>query len=263
MRQQYSGSKGVSSLAPGAGAWDRGVRFAVSIASCDDDVREAQRLRHRVFVEEMGARLAGSTDGVEADRFDPFCAHVLVRHGADGPVVGTYRLLPGDRAREAGGFIAESLFDLESLAPIRDDLVELGRACIEPRLRGGVVLMLMWSEIVRFASARRFGYLFGCASLDRSDGGANAARACRALRGHRSRDPWRVTPRVALPHVPVTGDEAPRLSPVLRGYLRAGASILGEPAWDRDFDTADLLVMLPIAGFSPRYAKRFVGTGRT
>lgn len=265
MREQYPASRSLSPLtepAPRAARASR-ERGSPSLVVCeartDDDVRAAQRLRYQVFVQEMGARLAGASGGLEADRFDPFCTHILVRRGAHGPVVGTYRLLHGERAAQAGGFICEELFDLEQLAGIRGEAVELGRACVDPRLRGGVVLMLLWSGIARYVMAHGARYLFGCASLDRRDGGASAARVCARLAADHAAPPaFAVTPRVQVPPAADRGLGEGRVPVVLKGYLRAGAWVCGEPAWDRHFDTADLLVLLPVAKFVPRYARHFL-----
>lgn len=106
--------------------------YRVSLATCQDDVRAAQRLRHLVFAGELGARLEGPEPGLDSDAFDAYCDHLLVRETATGDVVATYRLLPPDRARIAGRLYAESEFDLTRLAPIRDDLVEVGRSCVHP-----------------------------------------------------------------------------------------------------------------------------------
>jgi putative hemolysin len=276
MHEQYPASFDLSPLAAQASGGDArpadsdettdaapraGPALVLTEARNDDDVRAAQRLRYRVFVDEMGAKLDVSTDGIEADHIDPFCAHILVRQGRDGPVVGTYRLLPGDRAHKAGGFIAEELFDLGPLSEFRRESLELGRACVDPALRGGVILMMLWSGIARYAMARGSRYLFGCASIDRRDGGGNAARVhARAARDHLAPPAFRVTPRIQVPAPVASSMGEGRMSAVLKGYLRMGAWVCSEPAWDRRFDTADLFVLLPMARFVPRYALRFLNS---
>jgi putative hemolysin len=228
-------------------------RLTVSIARTDADVREAQRLRHSVFVEELGAKVDGRAAGLEFDRYDAHCEHVLVRAEPDGSVVGTYRLLGSASARRCGGFIAEELFDLAALGTIRHDLLELGRACVDPRYRGGTAVMMLWSCIVRYAMESGHRYLFGCASFDLGAGLAQVMRACeRVLRTHRAPARFAVMPRVPLPGVDRNSRAECAAAPaVLQGYLRAGA-------WDRRFNSADLLVLLPIARFTPRYARRFL-----
>lgn len=256
MGEQYPASRHVSSRdAPGAPGT---AEYFACEARSQGDVLDAQRLRHRVFVRELGARLAVAGDA-EADRFDPFCTHVVVRRRRDGAVVGTYRLLSGNAARRAGGFIAEELFDLHPLRHLRHGTVELGRACVDPEARGGVVLMLLWSAIARYAATHDVQHFIGCASLARNDDGTAAARVCRhALARHLAPPAFRVTPRIAVPRA---ADEDKREQPasgVLKGYLRMGAWVCGEPAWDRRFDTADLFVLLPVRRFVRRYARHFL-----
>ncbi|MBK6046164.1 GNAT family N-acetyltransferase, partial [Streptomyces sp. MBT55] len=172
--------------------------YRVSLATCQKDVRAAQRLRHLVFAGELGARLEGPEPGLDSDAFDAYCDHLLVRETATGDVVATYRLLPPDRARIAGRLYAESEFDLSNLDAIRDDLVEVGRSCVHP------------------------------------------AHHCDASA-----------------HGPEAGSRAD-LPPLLRGYLRLGAQVCGAPAYDPDFNVADLYVLLSLRRTDPRYLRHFL-----
>jgi putative hemolysin len=243
------------------GPWrDPTSRLTVAMARSDADVRAAQRLRHRVFIEELGVNLDGGAAGLEFDRYDEHCEHMLVRVGRDGPVVGTYRLLGAAAARRCGGFMAEELFDLASLRPVRHELLELGRACVDPGFRGGTVVMLLWNGIVRYAIEGGYRYLFGSASLDLGAGRAEVLQVCeRVLRMHRAPSQFAVLPRVPLAGADGNGGAEGAAAPaVLEGYLRAGAWACGEPSWDRRFNSADLLVLLPVTRFTPRYARRFL-----
>lgn len=49
------------------------------------------------------------------------------------------------------------------------------------------------------------------------------------------------------------------LPPLIKGYVRLGALICGPPAWDQQFRTADLLMLLSISRMDPRYARHFFG----
>ncbi len=156
--------------------------------------------------------------------------------------------------------MSEREFDLASLVAIRAGMAEVGRACIDPRYRGGVVLMLMWSGIARHVRRRGVHFLFGCASIGMGDGGANAIRTCGELvQSHLSPPEYRVLPRIALPPVPMTGVAPAAIPALLKGYMRLGAWVCGEPAWDPEFNTADLPVLLPIARVEKRYARHFLG----
>src|SRR4051794_18711446 len=113
-------------------------RYTVGLAVTPADVRAAQRLRHQVFAEEMGARLDSPLSGLDVDRFDAYCDHLLVREG--DTVVGTYRLLPPGRSDR---LYSDAEFDLGRLAGVRENLVEAGRTCVHPGHRRGGVMALM------------------------------------------------------------------------------------------------------------------------
>ena len=238
-------------------------RLQVRMANSVDEVHAAQRLRHRVFAGELGARLAGKGDRDE-DFFDAWCEHLIVVDGESGAVVGTYRLLPAERARRLGTFYADGEFDLTRLAHLKPRMVEIGRACVDPAHRGGAVLMLLWHGIAEFMRRHRYDYLIGCASIGMQDGGLNAQRVYEVVAGshlapieYRVLPRHRLLPREALSQEP--SPEAPQIPPLLKGYLRLGAWVGGEPAWDPDFNTADLLVLLPLSRIDDRYARHYGG----
>jgi putative hemolysin len=231
--------------------------LTVSLARSRDDVRAAQRLRHRVFIEEMGARIGARLSSVERDRFDPFCEHLIVRDCGTGEVIGTYRLLTPERAARLGSFIASAEFDLTPLEALRAGLAELGRACIHRDYRSGAAIMLLWSGIAAFIRAQGVRHLFGCASIGMEDGGANALAVCAAVASHHLAPvQYRVIPRTPLAHVAGNCARA-RIPALLKGYLRLGAWVCGEPAWDPEFNTADLLVLLSLERLEARYARHF------
>jgi putative hemolysin len=242
--------------------YQRGTtRLAVHFARSMSDVVEAQRLRYQVFGEELGARLRTAEEGIDRDIFDAFCEHLLVRDSGSGEVVGTYRLLNGAQARKIGGFYSDDEFDLARLAHLRERLVEVGRSCVHSDYRHGGTIALLWSGLAEYMSRHRYEYLIGCCSVSMRDGGRAAAGLYHRLKDHHlSPAEYRVFPRH---HLPVASSqvwlEAP-MPPLLKAYLRVGAWICGEPAWDPDFNTADFLVMLPMTEVGPRYAKRFLGS---
>lgn len=237
-------------------------KLFLSYAQSEDDVKEAQRLRYRVFVEEMGARLPGGADGLDQDIFDPFCEHLLVRNFDTGEVVGTYRLLPPDQAKKIGGLYSQNEFDLTRLLHLSGRMAEVGRSCVHPDYRNGAAISLLWSGLAKHMLSKGYEYLIGCASVSMADGGHAAASLYNTLRTD-SMSPveWRVFPRCPLPLEKLNGNHsAPApLPPLLKGYLRAGAYICGDPAWDPDFNTADFLVLLPMSKVSKRYARHFLG----
>lgn len=237
-------------------------RLQIAWARDAAEVNAAQRLRYQVFAQELGARLdtAGAAAGLDADRFDPFCDHLLVRAGPldGGIVVGTYRVLPPARARAAGGYYTDTEFDLAPLAPLRSRALELGRSCVHPAWRTGSVILAMWSALASYMQRHRLETMIGCASIDMADGGANAAALWRTLRRtHLAAPRWQVTPRLPLPEMGAAGGPA-IAPPLLKGYLRCGARVIGAPAVDAAFGTADLPLMLRMGEMAPRYRRHLL-----
>lgn len=233
-------------------------RLSVGFARTENERRAAQRLRWRVFAEEMGARLASSEPGLDCDEFDAHCEHLVVRDADQ--VVGTYRLLSPQSARRLGRYYSETEFDLGRLERLRGGMVEVGRSCIDARYRSGAVIALLWAGLARYMLAGRHEYLMGCASMSVADGGRAAAAVYEEIReAHLAPAEYRVFPRSPLSLKKHDLKEKPQMPPLLRGYLRCGAYIAGEPAWDPDFNTADFFVLLPLARVERRYARHFLG----
>jgi len=233
--------------------------LVLRFARTPSEVREAQRLRHEVFAGEMGARMPGD-DGLDADAFDPYCEHLLVRESDGGRVVGTYRILSPEQARRAGGYYSEQEFDLGRLHHLRGRMVEIGRSCVHPDYRSGGVITLLWSGLLRYMSVNGYDAIIGCASVSMQDGGQLAVSLYNMLkRTNLSPSEYRVFPRCELPlAVLKSAGEDARLPPLIKGYVRIGAYVCGAPAWDPDFNTADLLMMLPMSRIDARYAKHFL-----
>lgn len=232
-----------------------------------DEVREAQRLRHRVFVESMGARIAapaGTPAGHDADRYDPHCEHLIVRafdHADDqsGRVVGTYRVMTPDAALRAGGLYSDDGFDLSAIDELRPSMVELGRSCVDPGYRQGVVIMLLWSRLGQFMQDNRLRWMMGSASVTMNDGGVYAASLWRSLMAaHAAPAGMWVTPRRPLPLERLQAHHQVEPPPLIRSYLRCGATILGAPAQDPDFGTADLPMLLDLHALSSRHQAHFL-----
>lgn len=235
-------------------------QFVVSMARTEAEVREAQRLRYKVFVEEMGARLSCAEAGVDKDMYDPFCDHLLVRDADTSEVVGTYRILTPEQAQKIGGYYSENEFDLTRLSNLRERMVEVGRSCVHPDYRSGGVITLLWSGLAEYMLKNKYEYMIGCASISMADGGHNAASIYNKVKVDcMSPIEWRAFPRCALPLESLDNHAESFLPPLIKGYLRMGAYVCGDPAWDPDFNTADLLVLLPMSRLNSRYAKHFLG----
>jgi len=233
--------------------------YRVSLARHDDEVRAAQRLRWQVFAEELGARLSDTEPGYDIDLFDRYCEHLLVRESATGEIVGTYRILGPEAAKRVGCFYTDGEFDLTRLQHLRGRMVEVGRSCVHADHRSGGVIAMLWSGLAEYMLRNGHEYLIGCASIGMRDGGHNAASLWHALRQkHLAPIEWRVFPRHPLPLDAYAGIPAPVVPPLIKGYLRVGCYICGEPAWDPDFNTADLPILLPVKNVNATYARHFL-----
>ena len=243
------------------------LRLEAAWADSLEELREVQRLRFRVFAGEGGARLTpppGTPPGHDADRFDAHCAHLLVRAVAAGDdrgeVVGTYRVLTPDAARRAGGFYSETEFDLAPLAPLRSRMVELGRSCIHPAWRTGGTILALWSALGEFMMLHGLDVAFGCASVALGDGGHAAASLWRQLSTEHLAPPARrVRPLQPLALGTLRDDLDVETPALIRGYLRCGAELLGPPACDPDFGTADLPMLMKLDGLPRRHRRHFLG----
>ena len=234
-------------------------RYHISLAVDDSEIREAQRLRYKVFAEEMGARLASSHPGLDIDLYDPFCDHLLVRDLASGEIVGTYRILSPEAAKRVGSYYSEQEFDLTRLNFLRPRMAELGRSCVHPAHRSGAVIARLWMGLADYMTRYGYEYIVGCASIGMADGGHIAASVYRqVIERHLAPIEWRAAPRYRLPVESLDDGQTAALPPLIKGYTRLGALVCGEPAWDPDFNTADLLMLLPMKQLNRSYARRLI-----
>jgi putative hemolysin len=229
-----------------------------------DEIREAQRLRYEVFAGEMGAQLSTTLAGHDIDLFDDYCEHLLVRDAATRQVVGTYRVLTPVQAKRVGSTYSDTEFDLVRLRGVRSKMVELGRSCVHPEHRHGGVIMALWGALAEFMVRNQLDTMIGCASIPMLHNGVVsgdlAASIWHQLRQtHMAPIEYQVFPRLPLPVDEL--DQSLTVEPpaLIRGYLRLGAKILGAPAWDPDFNTADLPMMMRIVDLPLRYRKHFLG----
>jgi putative hemolysin len=230
-----------------------------------DQVRQAQRLRYSVFAQEMGAVLHTPLPAHDLDRFDDYCEHLLVQDQATGQTVGTYRLLTPVQAQRAGGLYTETEFNIQSLDALKPQMVELGRSCVHANYRNGAVIMALWGALAQFMQRNQLCTMVGCASIPMLHQGQVSGDAAASIwrqvsQTHLADPAWHVQAHTPLPLAQF--DQAIVAEPpaLIKGYLRLGARVLGAPAWDPDFNTADLPMLLRIEDMPSRYRKHFLGT---
>ena len=244
-------------------------RFTVKLAENDAEVAAAQRLRYRVFVEEMGAVADAESraDRRERDRFDPYCEHLLLLDAEETDpdvecqVVGVYRLMRGDVARAGIGFYGQTEYDLSKLRAFPRPVLELGRSCVDAAYRGGAGMHLLWSGLAQYVADNDIEIMFGVASFHGTDP-APIAEALSYLHYHhlapedirvRTVD-GRFLPMDILPPDRVSRERALRQTPTLiKAYLRLGGFV-GEGAYvDHDFNTIDVCLLMDTTRMVDRY----------
>lgn len=246
-----------------------GPRYSLLLSTDPGMVEAAQRLRYDVFSTTPGFALpAGAHERRDVDRFDEHCDHLLVRDDGTGELVGCYRMLAPSGAIAAGGLYTATEFDICAFDPLRASLVEMGRAAVRDGHRNGAVVLLMWAGILAYLDRYNYDYVTGCVSVPIA-GQLDDCPAGSRLRGVRdfilSRHAAPPQYRVA-PHRPVIVDGAalndipapprPSVPALMRGYLRLGAQVCGEPAHDPDFGVGDFCVLLDKRRADTRYLRR-------
>jgi L-ornithine Nalpha-acyltransferase len=245
----------------------RAGNLEVKLASNLAELDAAMRLRFEVFNLELQEGLVSSYDrGYDTDAYDAYCDHLIVKDLTGDEVVGTYRLLRGSQAERHIGFYSENEFDLSNLKRLEGETLELGRSCIAASHRSYATLNLLWTAIAKYAVERNLSHLFGCASLHISAASEVQPIYSYLRANHFAPEKYRVYPvescRMAVSEnvEERVSSRATRskLSPILKGYLRAGAMICGAPAYDAEFGTADVLVILEMEKMAGRYKQHYV-----
>lgn len=234
------------------------IGISVCLAESPEEIRAAQRLRYQVFAQELGADIQNE-DGLDIDTYDAHCRHLLAFDTGTGEVIGCYRLLTAEGAAAVGAWYSASEFDLSPLADILPQTVELGRACIHPDYRNGGTVMLLWAGLVKFMRDAGLRFMTGCGSISTRDGGHEAAGLYQELQQkHLCPPEWRVRPLNPLNWPVLTPKENPECPTLIKGYLKAGAWICGEPCVDEAFNCADVLILMDISRLNDRYLQRFI-----
>ena len=264
--------RGAASLPPTGLEPQRAGALEVRLATTPADIDAAQALRYRVFYEEMTAKPTAEMAARKRDfdSFDPYCDHLIVIDHKRGPgpksVVATYRLLRRAAAAKHGGFYTASEFDIAPLLRYPGEILELGRSCVLKSHRTKPVLELLWQGIWDFVRALGIDVMFGCASLEGAEGGRHA-ETLGLLAGLRETPAeWRAAALPGERRIEMSASAGldrrralHALPPLIKGYLRLGCYIGDGAVIDRQFDTVDVLIILPVAAIDRKYFGRFGG----
>lgn len=221
-------------------------------------LREAQALRFRVFSAEFNAKLKGAELGLDMDDYDLHCRHIGVRDLSSGELVATTRLLDHHAAAGLGRFYSEEEFALHGLRHLQGPILEIGRTCVDTAYRNGGTIAVLWAELAEVLNEGGYRYLMGCASIPMQDGGIQAQAIMQRLRErHLCTENLRAEPKTPLPALELAGNVIAEMPPLLKAYMRLGAKVCGEPCWDKDFQVADVFILLKRDELCPRYARHF------
>jgi putative hemolysin len=259
-------------------------RYRLRLAESGEDREAVCRLRFKVFNIELGKGLESSYQtGLDADRFDPFCEHLIVEDKLEEHpgrrIVGTYRMQSGETAARHLGYYSEQEFSFTAYEPLRAGILELGRASIDRDHRTPEVLTLLWRGIAQYAHDMGLRYLVGCSSIN-SENPIEGWQMYSQLEHYRVSPEFETVPTDAYacpmehegahaqptpgqansnsPEAMADGPNRSRVPKLLRTYLTIGARIAAPPAWDREFGTIDFLTLLDLKLLSASARNRFL-----
>ncbi len=236
----------------------------------DGEVRAAQALRYTVFYDEYGAQPNEEMlrEKRDIDEYDAIADHlVVVDQGLpkSNQIIGTYRLLRQSVAQKHGRFYTSDEYDIQPLINSGTTLLELGRSCVLPAYRTRPVLQKMWEGIAHYVADHDIGMMFGCASLHGTD--VNALSEQLSYLYHYHLADKNVRPK-AIPARFLDMNIHPResldarrvfasLPPLIKGYIRLGASIGDGAVIDKQFNTTDVCIVMPTANITQKYLKHY------
>ena len=228
-------------------------KFTTSFARTGAELEEAQRLRYKVFIEEMGATWHCASEKIDDDNFDLYCEHLLVRDNNDNKVISTCRIMPPEQAQARGSYFTETEFDLSRLFQIRDRIAEVSHLCCHSDYRDRATIDQLWNGLNNYMFSHKHTYLIGCVNLSMDDGGHYAASVYYKIhQQYAASAEYRVFPRCTLPLKTLNNSLDVSIPPLLKSYLRQGAYICGAPAWNSHFNTADLFIIVPLLHLNSR-----------
>lgn len=244
------------------------AHLVLRLAGGPRDLAAAQRLRYRVFVEELGGDgpLVDHQNRLERDAFDPFFDHLILVDTRVDPatlhdVVGVYRLLPSNRVPPGGQFYSAGEYDLAPLIASGRKLLELGRSCVHPDYRGGTAMFHLWNGLAEYVLERGIEVLFGVASFHGTDAGRLAQPLSWLYHHHLAPPGLRVAAKGPdrldmnlLPRAALDRKAAMLATPALiKAYLRLGGFV-GDGAFiDHAFNTTDVCLVMDTARMSEKH----------
>jgi putative hemolysin len=244
-------------------------QFLIKFADSEEEIEQALRLRYRIFNLEQGKGLdSANDDGIDRDEYDEFCLHLIVVDKRSENIVGTYRIHVGSVAMLARGLYSSREYNISGLDKIIVDTIEVGRSCVAPEHRSGVVVALLWAGISELLSRSKLKYLLGCVSLETVEPVVGwglyhhfraSGKDCKILSADATEE-FKLSKPTDEEIASFLEDKRRvmrSIPPLFKGYLRLGAKICGEPALDEEFGSIDFLILLDTRTLPERYNRHF------
>ncbi len=262
----------------GAPSYVRQGSIEVRLARSLKEIKAAQKLRYKIFYEEMHAKpdWRMRLTRRDIDQYDIFCDHLLVLDH-DRPkgkrIVGTYRLLRQEVAKLHDGFYSSGEYDLEPLMTESfgqqigegRQLLELGRSCVHKDYRANATINMLWKGIATYLNEHNIAYMFGCASFEGTDPKEFSESMAYLYHNHLVPDDFKVRAlddqfvdmnTMAADDIDVRMARR-ALPPLIKGYLRLGCFIGDGAVVDEQFGTTDVFILLPVENIARRYSKKY------
>lgn len=250
--------------------------YEVRLTRNKDERRQVRQLRYEVFIEEEGASATEEQKNLreEYDSFDRYAEYLAVFH--NGNIVGTYRIIDRNAAEKMGGFYTETEFNISKIKKVDGNIAEMSRACVKKEYRDNALVMrMLWAGLGEYVVRRKIAILFGVASWVGSKPVESAQAISYLYYNHLTPLKLRATvlsenfaegvnPKLSrmniLPPEFVDDADARRqMTPLIKGYLRLGATFGKGVFIDKPFNSYDVFVMVQTKNIDAAYQKHFLG----
>ena len=247
-------------------------KFRTKIADNTDELIAAQKLRYRIFVQELGGGgdMVDHDLGLERDRFDPYFDHILLFDDArkSNPIIGVYRVMTCEKANQCGEFYSDKEYDLTVLRRSGKKLLELGRSCLDQDYRGGTALAYLWQALAKYALERKVEILFGVASFHGTIVSALAEPL--SLLHHQylaeekirpvAKKPFNQKMNILEPELINRKSAVLKMPALIKSYIRLGGKVGLDAYVDYKFNTTDICLIMDISSMNNK-RKSFLTKG--
>jgi putative hemolysin len=243
--------------------------FTIKIAESNFEIKKAQSLRYKIFFKEKKIKKKSFKFLLQRDYdfYDKVSDHLIIidknREIRDN-VIGTYRLLRGNCAKLYRGFYTEQEFDISNLKKnfSSKDILELGRSCVHPQYRSGIILKLLWQGISNYIKMYKIKILMGCASFHGTNPSKFKDEFSLLYESYRLPEDYDVkslqSNEISFNKNINHSTTLNKLPPLIKGYLRAGGMVSENFYIDTEFETIDYCVIMLTEKIVSRYQNKFL-----